>query len=264
MFHERHEPDARHDVHGLDDDHRACRPPSRRSTGWARSGAATSSSRRRCCSRSRSCRCSSSAACRASSWPPRRSTSSSTTPTSSSPTSTTCSSAAASSASSPAIYFWFPKMFGRMMNETLGQDPLLRSRSSSSTACSSRCTSSACGGHACAASPTRRSTSSSSTCSRSNEFMTICALRPGRRARSSSSVNFFCEPVRRAEGAGGIRGTPTRSSGQAPSPPPHGNFGAAMPTVYRGPYEYSVPGVDRGLPAAEPGGAGARAGGHGH
>ena len=24
------------------------------------------------------------------------------------------------------IYFWFPKMFGRMMNETLGQGPLLR------------------------------------------------------------------------------------------------------------------------------------------
>ena len=24
-----------------------------------------------------------------------------------------------------AIYFWFPKMFGRMMNETLGQGPLL-------------------------------------------------------------------------------------------------------------------------------------------
>lgn len=27
-----------------------------------------------------------------------------------------------------------------------------------------------------------------------------------------------------------------------PSPPPHGNFGATMPTVYRGPYEYNVPG----------------------
>ena len=26
-----------------------------------------------------------------------------------------------------------------------------------------------------------------------------------------------------------------------PSPPPHGNF-AELPTVYRGPYEYSVPG----------------------
>ncbi len=29
----------------------------------------------------------------------------------------------------------------------------------------------------------------------------------------------------------------------APSPPPHGNF-AKLPTVYRGPYEYSVPGRD--------------------
>ena len=29
----------------------------------------------------------------------------------------------------------------------------------------------------------------------------------------------------------------------APSPPPHGNF-LETPTVYRGPYEYSVPGAD--------------------
>lgn len=28
---------------------------------------------------------------------------------------------------------------------------------------------------------------------------------------------------------------------QTPTPPPHGNF-ASAPTVYRGPYEYSVPG----------------------
>ena len=28
----------------------------------------------------------------------------------------------------------------------------------------------------------------------------------------------------------------------APSPPPHGNF-AVTPTVYRGPYEYTVPGA---------------------
>ena len=31
---------------------------------------------------------------------------------------------------------------------------------------------------------------------------------------------------------------------QCPSPPPHGNF-AELPTVYRGPYEYSVPGRDK-------------------
>jgi cytochrome c oxidase subunit 1 len=29
----------------------------------------------------------------------------------------------------------------------------------------------------------------------------------------------------------------------APSPPPHGNWGGHIPTVYRGPYEYSSPEV---------------------
>jgi cytochrome c oxidase subunit 1 len=29
----------------------------------------------------------------------------------------------------------------------------------------------------------------------------------------------------------------------APSPPPHGNWGEALPTVHRGPYDYSLPGV---------------------
>ena len=36
----------------------------------------------------------------------------------------------------------------------------------------------------------------------------------------------------------------TPSSWSAPSPPPHGNFPVA-PEVYRGPYEYSVPGASR-------------------
>ena len=31
---------------------------------------------------------------------------------------------------------------------------------------------------------------------------------------------------------------------QTPSPPPHGNFGSEMPKVYRGPYEYGTPGRD--------------------
>ncbi len=29
----------------------------------------------------------------------------------------------------------------------------------------------------------------------------------------------------------------------APSPPPHGNWGPALPVVERGPYDYSVPGA---------------------
>ena len=71
--------------------------------------------------RSASSACSSLAACRASCTPRRQPTCSSTTRTSSSPTSTTCSSAAASSACFAGIHYWFPKMSGRMLNETLGK-----------------------------------------------------------------------------------------------------------------------------------------------
>ncbi len=46
----------------------------------------------------------------------------------------------------------------------------------------------------------------------------------------------------------------------APSPPPHGNFGAAIPHVYRGPYEYSPPGLQEDwLPQDRPLGAGVAA-----
>jgi len=39
----------------------------------------------------------------------------------------------------------------------------------------------------------------------------------------------------------------------ADSPPPHGNFGPSLPTVHRGPYEYSVPGMTEDyLPQAAP------------
>jgi cytochrome c oxidase subunit 1 len=39
----------------------------------------------------------------------------------------------------------------------------------------------------------------------------------------------------------------------APSPPPHLNWGATVPTVYRGPYEYSVPGASQDfLPQSQP------------
>ncbi|HEY1066954.1 MAG TPA: cbb3-type cytochrome c oxidase subunit I, partial [Pirellulales bacterium] len=74
-----------------------------------------------------------------------------------------------------------------------------------------------------------------------NEFITICAL-----AMFASQivfvVNFFYSllfgPVagRNPWHANGLEWT-------APSPPGHGNFDV-QPVVYRGPYEYNVPGVD--------------------
>ena len=68
-----------------------------------------------------SSRCSPSAGCRGSCTPPRRSTSSRPTPTSWSRTSTTCCSAARSSALFAGIYYWFPKMTGRLLDERLGK-----------------------------------------------------------------------------------------------------------------------------------------------
>ena len=46
----------------------------------------------------------------------------------------------------------------------------------------------------------------------------------------------------------------------AASPPPHCNWGPTLPTVYRGPYEYSVPEVAEDF-LPQTAGAGARAGG---
>ena len=116
-----HEPRARGDVHALDDDDRPALGRSRSSTGWGRCGAAGSSTPRRCSTRWRSWRCSSSAACRGSSWRPRRSTCTSTTPTSSSAHIHYVLFGGSTFGIFAAIYYWFPKMFGRMMNERLGK-----------------------------------------------------------------------------------------------------------------------------------------------
>jgi cytochrome c oxidase subunit 1 len=49
----------------------------------------------------------------------------------------------------------------------------------------------------------------------------------------------------------------------APSPPPHLNWGPTLPTVYRGPYEYSVPDATEDFtPQTQPPRAGARARAH--
>ena len=62
-----------------------------------------------------------SAASPASAWRSSRSTSTSRTRTSSSRTSTTCSSADRVFTIFAGLYYWFPKMTGRMYNEKLGK-----------------------------------------------------------------------------------------------------------------------------------------------
>jgi cytochrome c oxidase subunit 1 len=53
--------------------------------------------------------------------------------------------------------------------------------------------------------------------------------------------NFF-KSLRSGKPAGHNPWSSNTLEWTTPSPPPHGNFGHTMPTVYRGPYEYSVPG----------------------
>ena len=63
--------------------------------------------------------------------------------------------------------------------------------------------------------------------------------------------NFFTS-IKRGEKVGINPWEATTLEWSAPSPPPHGNF-LTEPVVYRGPYEYSVPGAARDFtPQFEP------------
>jgi cytochrome c oxidase subunit 1 len=137
-----------------------------------------------------------------------------------------------------AIYFWFPKMFGRMMNETagkihflltfiflnctffpmhfLGLNGVLRRRAVLTT------------GEFASLTPL-------------NEFITYSAFLMGA-VQVIFILNFFYSLMfgKKAER------NPWRSNTlewAAPSPPGHGNFDF-QPVVYRGPYEYSSPDHD--------------------
>ena len=85
-----------------------------------------------------------------------------------------------------------------------------------------------------------------------NEVMSISAWGLGL-AQIPFIINFFLS-LKRGALADDNPWHATTLEWAAPSPPPHGNF-ASQPVVYRGPYEYSVPGMERDyLPQFEPGG----------
>ncbi|GIW39755.1 MAG: cytochrome c oxidase subunit 1 [Candidatus Binatia bacterium] len=135
-----------------------------------------------------------------------------------------------------AVYYWFPKMFGRMMNETLGKIHFWL------TFVAFNCTFFpmhilGVGGHM------RRIYNPLQyeflkPLQPINEFISISAICLGI-AQIPFIVNFFWSLAfgRKAER------NPWKANTlewDAPSPPPHGNF-ESIPTVYRGPYEYSSP-----------------------
>jgi cytochrome c oxidase subunit 1 len=137
-----------------------------------------------------------------------------------------------------AIYYWFPKMFGRMMNEGLGKlHFFLTFVFFNMTFFPMHFL--GVGGHM------RRIYNPNQyefleSFAGLNEFITVSALLLGA-SQIFFVINFIGSLFwgRRAERNPWQANT---LEWDAPSPPPHGNF-EVTPTVYRGPYEYSVPEV---------------------
>lgn len=135
-----------------------------------------------------------------------------------------------------AIYYWFPKMFGRMMNDTWGKVHFFLSFIFFNGTFFTMHILGAGGFPRRYADPYHFEIFKH--LQPMNEFMTICALGMGA-AQIIFAVNFvyslFFGPR--------VGRNPWHANSlewSAPSPPGHGNFDA-QPIVYRGPYEYNSP-----------------------
>src|SRR5574341_1092526 len=138
-----------------------------------------------------------------------------------------------------AVYYWFPKMFGRQMNQTVGKIHFWLTFVFFNGAFFPMHILGV-GGHM------RRIYNPLQyeflhSLQPINVFITVSAFLLGS-SQSLFVLNFFWSLFagKRAE----------RNPWQAntlewatPSPPPHGNWGETLPVVYGGPYEYSPPGI---------------------
>jgi len=148
------------------------------------------------------------------------------------------------------IYYWFPKMFGRMMNETLGKIHFALSFLFFNGTFFPMHIVGMHGQPRRYADFTQFELFGNSSIVGMNEFMTVCAIGLGL-SQLILVANFvgslFAGPKAEAN--------PWRSNTlewQTSSPPRHYNF-ERIPTVYHAAYEYSIPGVEADyLPQTEP------------
>ncbi len=136
------------------------------------------------------------------------------------------------------IYFWFPKMFGRMMNETLGKIHFFLSFIFFNGTFFTMHILGAGGFPRRLADPYHYETFNQMQ--GMNEFMTYCALGMG-----ASQLIFafnFIYSIFLGTPCGRNPWKANTLEWTAPSPPGHGNFDF-QPIVYRGPYEYGSPEV---------------------
>jgi cytochrome c oxidase subunit I len=150
-----------------------------------------------------------------------------------------------------AVYYWFPKMFGRMMNETWGKIHFLFTYLFFNLAFFPMHFLGVGGHMRRIYNPLQYEFLQS--LQHWNVFITVSAF-----ILAASQIIFvinFFYGLFAGKRAGNNPWQANTLEWSAVSPPPHGNFDVA-PVVYRGPYEFSAPGVredylpqDRQLPA---------------
>ncbi|HKY33858.1 MAG TPA: cbb3-type cytochrome c oxidase subunit I [Candidatus Polarisedimenticolia bacterium] len=137
------------------------------------------------------------------------------------------------------IYYWFPKMFGKMMSEPLGKLHFwLTFVFYNLTFFPMHIL--GVGGHM------RRIANPMyyeflQPLQWWNVFITVSAFGLGL-SQIPFAVNFIKSVAAGRKAQQNPWNANTLEWTAAPTPPPHGNFPGELPTVYRGPYEYSVPG----------------------
>ena len=138
-----------------------------------------------------------------------------------------------------AIYFWFPKMFGRMLNDRLGKLHFWTTFISYNVAFFPMHILGVGGMMRRIYNPTQYEFLQNLQWW--NVVITYGAFALGL-AQIFFVINFFWS-LFAGRRAPANPWNATTLEWTAPSPPPHLNWGDRIPTVYHGPYEYSVPGV---------------------
>jgi cytochrome c oxidase subunit 1 len=138
-----------------------------------------------------------------------------------------------------AIYFWYPKMFGRRMNERLGKAHFVLTFIFYNLTFFPMHILGVHGHMRRIYDPTNYAFLK--PLQPLNEFISFSAFLLFL-SQLVFIFNFFWS-LRKGEKVGENPWDDNGLEWTVPSPPPHGNF-STVPTVYRGPYEYSIPGVD--------------------
>jgi cytochrome c oxidase subunit 1 len=139
------------------------------------------------------------------------------------------------------ITYWFPKMFGRMLNETLGKIHFWGSVISFNVIFIPLFVLGIAGQHR-RIFDYRNFPELALPQYQDLRILATFALLVMLAFQVVFLYNFFMS-LFKGEKAGNNPWKANTLEWTVPSPPPHGNF-AEMPTVYRGPYEYSTPGRD--------------------